>query len=92
MEVIMADRVHTRIDPELKKEVVSILNQLGLSEGDAIRIFYHKIKQKNGLPFDLRIPNSETLEAFSESDHDAPTLKKHQTFAAFKKSLKTDNS
>ena len=84
----MTDRIHTRIDPDLKQDVSNILNQLGLSESDAIRMFYNQIKLYQGLPFDVRVPNKETLQAFDESDYNKDTLKKYDDFNEFAESLK----
>lgn len=51
----MSDRIHTRIDPELKQDVADILRRLGMSEADAIRMFYHQVKLHDGLPFPVRM-------------------------------------
>ena len=73
----MSARVHTRIEPELKRDVSAIFARLGLSEGDAIRIFYNQVKLHDGLPFPVRIPNQETAEAMAEieADEDLPRYK-----------------
>ena len=84
----MADRIHSRIDPELKKDVSAILGQLGLSESDAIRMFYQQIKINRGIPFDVRIPNEETSAALEESSRDKNKLKRYKTFEDFEASLK----
>lgn len=47
--------VHTRMDTELKQNVEIILNQLGLTHSDAIKLFYKKIKLNGGLPFEIKI-------------------------------------
>lgn len=84
----MSDRIHTRIEPNLKKDVASILNQLGLSESEAIRMFYNQIKIHHGLPFSVKIPNAETLNAFDESDNNENTLRRHNSFDSFESSIK----
>lgn len=62
----MSVRVHTRIEPQLKQDVVAILGRLGLTEGEVIRMLYSQIKLHNGLPFAVRIPNQATIEAMEE--------------------------
>ena len=42
-----------RINDDIKKDVMPILDDLGLSLSDAINIFLHQIKIKNGIPFKL---------------------------------------
>lgn len=59
--------VHSRIQPEVKKRAESILRQLGLSPTEAIRLFYTQIALRNGLPFDVAIPNEETVKALEDS-------------------------
>lgn len=58
--------VNARIDAELKGKVSTILHDLGLSESEAIRVFYKQIEHRNGLPFDVKIPNKKTRQAVQE--------------------------
>lgn len=60
--------IRARIDAELKGRVETILDDLGLSASDAIRVFYKQIELTKGLPFDVRIPNAETRKAMREAD------------------------
>lgn len=59
--------VHSRIQPEIKEEAEGILQRLGLSPTEAIRMFYVQITLRNGLPFDVSIPNDKTVEALKDS-------------------------
>ena len=59
--------VHSRIDPEVKKRAEGILHRLGLSPTEAIRMFYTQITLRNGLPFEVEIPNEDTVEALEDS-------------------------
>ncbi len=43
-----------RINDDIKKEVIPILNDLGLSLSEAINIFLHQVKLNNGIPFALK--------------------------------------
>ena len=43
-----------RINDNIKKEVMPILDDLGLSLSEAINIFLHQIKLNNGIPFTLK--------------------------------------
>ncbi|MCF6206227.1 MAG: type II toxin-antitoxin system RelB/DinJ family antitoxin [Sulfurovum sp.] len=58
--------VRARIDSELKKDVEKILSELGLNTSQAITMFMKSIKRERGIPFELKIPNEETLKAFEE--------------------------
>lgn len=59
--------VHSRIQPEIKQKAEDILHRLGLSPTEAIRMFYTQITLRNGMPFDVSIPNEVTEKALKES-------------------------
>jgi DNA-damage-inducible protein J len=58
--------VRARIEPELKNEVESIFNQIGLNATEAITAFYKNVKLYRGIPFELRLPNKETQKAIED--------------------------
>jgi DNA-damage-inducible protein J len=59
--------IRARIEPELKEEVLSIFQTLGLSLTEAINLFFHMVKLNRGLPFEIKIPNEETLQAMEDA-------------------------
>ena len=58
--------IRARTEPKLKSKVERILKALGLTASEAINIFYHRVELENGLPFDLKIPNRQTLRAMHD--------------------------
>jgi len=58
--------VRARIDSELKKNVEEILSQIGMNTSQAITLFMKSIERERGIPFELKLPNDETLKAFKE--------------------------
>ena len=44
-----------RVNDDIKKEIMPILNALGMSLSEAINMFLCQIKLNNGLPFEVRI-------------------------------------
>jgi DNA-damage-inducible protein J len=60
--------VRARIEPELKEHAERIFRELGLSVTQAITLFYRQVEMQNGLPFNVVIPTSETLETFEATD------------------------
>jgi len=60
--------VRARIDAGLKEDVEKILSEIGISTSQAIAMFMKGIKRERGIPFELKIPNEETLEAMREID------------------------
>ncbi len=55
------------IDPRIKKEAEAILKDLGLSVSTSFELFYRQVIANRGLPFDLRVPDKETMEAIENS-------------------------
>lgn len=47
-----------RIDPEVKREAVAVLDELGLSMSGAMNIFLRAVIREGGLPFDVRLGSS----------------------------------
>ena len=60
--------IRARTEPALKDEVDRILHQLGMTSTEAINLFYRQVKLRKGLPFDIKIPNKETVQVFKETD------------------------
>ena len=60
--------VRARIEPKLKHDVESVLDQLGLSFSEAIELFLRQVKLNNGIPFDIRIPNKATIQTFEDTN------------------------
>ena len=58
--------IRARTEPRLKNKVERIFEALGLTVSEAINLFYHRVEMENGLPFDLKIPNSKTLRAMED--------------------------
>lgn len=55
--------VSARIDTEIKSEATRVLNSLGLTPARAFRIMMRRIATEGGMPFNVFIPNAETVEA-----------------------------
>jgi DNA-damage-inducible protein J len=78
--------IHARVEPKLKKKAESVFKRLGLTSTDAIRLFYTQVELNNGLPFEVKIPNEETLEALKEADQ-PHKLKSSRSFDELRKEL-----
>ena len=59
--------VHARVEPGTKRKAEGVLRELGLSPTEAIRLFYRQICLRNGLPFQVLIPNDTTVKALEKS-------------------------
>ena len=60
--------IRARIEPDLKGKAEHIFQQLGLTTTQAITLFYKQVELKNGLPFDIVIPNKLTRKTFADTD------------------------
>ena len=60
--------LNARLDPHLKASAERTLARLGLSATEAVTMFYRQIVLRRGLPFDVCLPNAETLAAIEELD------------------------
>ena len=60
-------KIYTRLEPDIKKQAQRILNRLGISTADAIRIYFRQIVDSNGIPFEVSIPNEKTRQAMEDA-------------------------
>ena len=58
--------IHTRIDPNLKHKAELVFSALGINTTEAIRMFLTQVALKQGIPFDVKIPNKETRKAMDD--------------------------
>lgn len=59
--------IRARTDSQLKEKVERIFSELGLNATAAINIFYKQVLLSHGLPFEVRLPNEETMKAMQEA-------------------------
>ena len=60
--------IRARVEPDLKDKAEQVFRKLGLTSTQAITLFYKQVELRNGLPFDVVIPNETTLRTFCETD------------------------
>ncbi|MFZ2653759.1 MAG: type II toxin-antitoxin system RelB/DinJ family antitoxin [Victivallales bacterium] len=77
--------VRARIEPDLKEQAEHIFKKLGLLPSDAIRLLYHRTILSRGIPFEMKIPNRETLAAIAELRSKAV----HKSFSSARKAFES---
>jgi DNA-damage-inducible protein J len=80
--------VCARISSELKHDVESVLNRLGLTMSEAINIYLAQIQLNEGIPFAIKVPklpNKTTLKTFAETDRGKKVVKVKSVREIFKK-------
>ena len=60
--------VRARIDGVTKEKASAALAAMGLSVSDAIRMMMHRVAEEQKLPFEVRVPNRESVAAVAELD------------------------
>ncbi len=60
--------VRARIDGRTKDRASAVLGKMGLTISDAIRLMLVRVAAEKALPFEVRVPNTETEAAMRELD------------------------
>ena len=81
--------VQARINGAIKQEASAVLEAMGLTVSDAVRLLLTKIAREHALPFDPLIPNEKTVAAIMESR--TSTLPQAHTIDELKKALHADD-
>jgi len=71
--------IHARVDPKLKRSAERVFSQIGISTTEAIRLFLRQVELHRGLPFQVKVPNEETVAAMQEAN-DPATLRRYGSF------------
>ena len=87
MKMSKTAMIRARTEPKLKNKVERIFEALGLTVSEAINLFYHRVELENGLPFDLKIPNSNTIHAMDDVEKNR-NLRSHKNVEDMLKDLK----
>ena len=69
MTVTSTNKVRTNVylDKTMKEEAKDIFKQYGMGLSDAFNIFLSQSVMEKGIPFQIKIPNAETLQAIEET-------------------------
>jgi len=64
---MLSTEIRSRIEPDLKEHAQRVLDACGLNFSDAIRLFLRQLVAKQGLPFEVRVPNAITRAAMTDA-------------------------
>ncbi len=62
--------VRARVDSEIKAKAATVLEGMGLSIADAVRLLITRVAKEGALPFDPFTPNPDTIEAMEAARRD----------------------
>jgi DNA-damage-inducible protein J len=85
----MTAQITFKVDSSLKNSVESILDELGISMADVLRIFLKKVQNERGIPFKIKCgskPNAETINAINSEDET-----EYKNMKEFWKDVETSN-
>ena len=60
--------VTARVDENVKKEAETLFKKMGLNMSTAMNLFLKKCILEQGIPFELKVPNKETLKAIQKTE------------------------
>jgi len=66
LSVQQKSRTNIYLDVNIKAQAKEIFNQYGLSLSQAVNIFLTQSVLNRGIPFNIKIPNDETLQAMRD--------------------------
>jgi DNA-damage-inducible protein J len=71
--------ITARVEPKLKESAARVLTRIGVSTSDAITMFLRQVVMRQGIPFEVAVPNAETRQAIEELENPGRRrkLKKH---------------
>jgi DNA-damage-inducible protein J len=67
-------QINIHLERQLRDEAEKVLGKLGVSLGEAVKIFLSQVVLQKGLPFEVKIPNQETIDAFKQTERDKDEL------------------
>jgi DNA-damage-inducible protein J len=60
--------LHVRLEERLKDRGNAVLEAIGLTAADAVRLLYHRLIADQGFPLELKVPNAETRAAMAQAE------------------------
>jgi len=64
----MSAMLHVRLDEATKDKATAVLDSIGLSASDAVRLLYHRLIADQAFPLELKVPNGATRAALAEAN------------------------
>lgn len=70
MQALANEIVRVRINEQLKKDATAVLETMGLTMSDAIRIFLKRVVDEKALPFALKMPKHLDISQMNRKEID----------------------
>jgi len=53
--------LYVRLEPELKEQAETVLEQLGIPVSNAVNMFLKQVVLQRGIPFDVKLPSTKPI-------------------------------
>ena len=63
----MKQTTSIKLDQSIKEEAQKVFSELGLTLGEAVNLFLNQVRLHKGLPFEVKVPNAETIQAIEDA-------------------------
>ena len=77
--------VRARIGERTKKEAARVLEDMGLSVSDAIRMMLMRVAAEKALPFEVKVPNAVTARTLRKAERGEDLARSKDAAALFRK-------
>ncbi len=67
MTISEKSRTNVYLDSHIKDEAKKLFKKYGISLSEAINIFLAQSVYNRGIPFEIKLPNEETMKAIEET-------------------------
>ncbi len=83
-------RTNVYLDADIKAKAQEIFKQYGIGLSDAFNIFLSQAVLERGIPFEIKIPNDETIKAMQEiEDGNSESLSLEEHLLEMKQCIKS---
>jgi DNA-damage-inducible protein J len=65
--------LYVRVEPELKEQAETILEQLGIQLSNAVNIFLKQVVMQNGIPFPVKLPSVKPITMSNSTEEQLNT-------------------
>ncbi len=77
--------VRARIDERVKREAAEVLETMGLSVSDAIRMMLMRVAAEKALPFEIKVPNAVTARTLRKAKRGEDLIRSADAAELFRK-------
>jgi len=61
--------IQAQVDPDIKEKAQKIFKKLNISMSEAISLYLTQVTLRNGIPFEIHIPNKLTAQTLKKSEN-----------------------